>query len=1509
VIAVDKAGNQSTKTQYTFGSASALTTPTDGTVTQQSVPLTSRTQPAGALGQVTYYWRRATTDSWATPPTSDVSLTSTGPAFTGWPYQYATVDTTGIPASLTWNVKNTLSGVDGPLQVAVCFGSSTVCPASPGTTLPAGSSTANGVTLDQKAFDVAATTSLPVGAANLLTGNFQISAADVSVPGNQGETLSVGRTFNTALATTSGTSGAPTSGIFGPGWTSSLPVASAGADWAALSDTGSVLTATASDQSTTNFASTAAGIFAPTGQDADSGLQVAVDSARVGCRPATDFYRCYDLTDLDGNTTVFRTVLGGTSGSLPAANGTLTLPVLYQMWQVIEPASLDTTSYAYDATGLLTQVLGPLPSSGANCTNVASASTWVPGCRALGFTYNANNEVTAITYQTSDGTNPLQVDVACYAYDPTTHQLTDEWDPRDISTAASGSHPISCGTAVRPTHYTYDGSNRIASVTPAYQSGSTPLVGWTIGYDGSGRVTTVTRTHTDSSGAEVTSLFYGVAVAADGSNPSYRPDMTATSTGTWAQTDNPDPNAGATAVCPPGSSGTSASGDLTTCSLTYLDADGQAVNTANYSGFGASGWHITTTEYDAGGHVIRTLSAVDREEALDPTGTAGAALKLPTDTAAASMELSTVNTYTPNTHDGQPDLTSSFGPYHLVELPDGTTVDARSYTSTIYDNSTGDLFTVSGNEPGHPTGSGGALISYHLPVRTTTSASISADAVPTSLTDSRTTDTKYYNGTDYTGWTYRTPMQTITDPSGLAITNTTVYDPSNGRVTYSRMPSAAADTSNSSAGTTHTIYYTAGTNSEDSACGNAPMWDGLTCKTMVANLAPTAGLPSLLTTYVKTYDYLQRSTETDETSTTDSTHTRVTTTVYGFDSTITSGVSANPYATTTEQTAVTGGVGTAVPAQTVTYDTNTGFATGTSNGTVSDSTSYDDFGRVVSYTENGSATGAAANTATTTYDATHGWVTQTTDAHTATAYTYNENGETRGLPTTKAITVAGASVGSFIAAYDANGAVVSQTDPYGVVTTLSRDENGQLTTLNETISGSPWLSADVNTPADLAVPSIFGQWREHDGPAGARAYTYDAAGRLTQAQDTAAGGSCLTRTYAYDADSNRTSSTAYPAAADTSCQQATGPVTTTHSYDAADRLLSANGDTGVAYDTFGRMTTVPAADVTGAAAVTASYYTNDLVQSQTQGSTTQTWSLDPEDRLGGWTVAVNGTTTATKTNHYDDASSDSPDWIAETADSSQWTANVTDLIGSLALTVSQAGTATYQYADLHGDVVATATAAVNGGAAVIGADYGEFGTNPGASTRYGWLGGKQRSSDDLGGITLMGVRLYDPVLGRFLQADPVPGGSANDYDYADQDSINKVDLKGECWGWGCGAIVHAYHRIVRSTPARIVMDVIAPLPYGVYVASYEIRKHTPHWLRWADSGLMLPEFVGGWGDRLIDRFKRRSGQAPESDYDEGPGSRVHLNPLHSFIHSRWMPDPVWHNAPGWNPRTHRLDFI
>jgi RHS repeat-associated protein len=49
---------------------------------------------------------------------------------------------------------------------------------------------------------------------------------------------------------------------------------------------------------------------------------------------------------------------------------------------------------------------------------------------------------------------------------------------------------------------------------------------------------------------------------------------------------------------------------------------------------------------------------------------------------------------------------------------------------------------------------------------------------------------------------------------------------------------------------------------------------------------------------------------------------------------------------------------------------------------------------------------------------------------------------------------------------------------------------------------------------------------------------------------------------------------------------------------------------------------------------------------------------------------------------------------------------------------------------------------------------------------------------DAGGIVLMGARLYGPATGRFLQVDPVFGGSCNAYDYTCQDPANASDLAG-----------------------------------------------------------------------------------------------------------------------------------
>ena len=121
---------------------------------------------------------------------------------------------------------------------------------------------------------------------------------------------------------------------------------------------------------------------------------------------------------------------------------------------------------------------------------------------------------------------------------------------------------------------------------------------------------------------------------------------------------------------------------------------------------------------------------------------------------------------------------------------------------------------------------------------------------------------------------------------------------------------------------------------------------------------------------------------------------------------------------------------------------------------------------------------------------------------------------------------------------------------------------------------------------DTVVPSIHGQWLEPDEHASTKTYTYDAAGRLTQVQNTPAGKGCTTRIYAYDEDTNRTSLT--------TANQRKGECATeggtkeNHTYDTADRLT----DTGTTYNTFGDITSLPAADA-GGIELTSTYYVDN----------------------------------------------------------------------------------------------------------------------------------------------------------------------------------------------------------------------------------------------------------------------------------------------------------------------------
>jgi RHS repeat-associated protein len=357
--------------------------------------------------------------------------------------------------------------------------------------------------------------------------------------------------------------------------------------------------------------------------------------------------------------------------------------------------------------------------------------------------------------------------------------------------------------------------------------------------------------------------------------------------------------------------------------------------------------------------------------------------------------------------------------------------------------------------------------------------------------------------------------------------------------------------------------------------------------------------------------------------------------------------------------------------------------------------------------------------------------------------------------------------------YDADGALVTQSFPTGMTQTITRDTDADPTRV-------VWAEGGVEWANDSQSSSIHGQWRWHSGPAAWQAYGYDGAGRLKVVWDQQVGQDCVQRGYRYDVNSNRTQSDAWPPAADGACPPPTTSTGSTHAYDGADRLLPQGVDAGLGYDAFGRSTALPASAAGGTAA-TASYYVTDIVAGQSHGTTARSWSLDPAGRLRAATLTGN----PTRTNHYGDASSDSPSWIDENTGAATLAATryLTALDGNLAAEITHTGTTStsrWQLVNLHGDIVTTAadnaTLSTPDGATL---DADEYGRPRGAATpRYGWLGGKQRSTDALAGLTLMGVRLYNPTLGRFLQTDPVPCGSANRYDYARQDPLNTYDLDG-----------------------------------------------------------------------------------------------------------------------------------
>ncbi|MER5312420.1 DNRLRE domain-containing protein [Streptomyces sp. NPDC002773] len=956
--------------------------------------------------------------------------------------------------------------------------------------------------------------------------------------------------------------------------------------------------------------------------------------------------------------------------------------------------------------------------SAATCT----ATPATKGCRSLEFVYATATTANATTFGDFAG----QVkEIRLWSTDPgaasATSKAVQTYRYDDAGRLAETWNPL-ISPALK-TQYAYDTAGRVTQVTP---SGQLP---WTFTYGkagassaaGDGMLLKASRPALRQGTLDVVEGTAATSVVYDVplTGTTAPYKMGAADVKAWGQTDAPTD---ATAVFPADVAPASNAGSALSAT-SYQRADVTYMGASGRAVNAATpGGHITTTEYDRFGNTVRELTAANRAVALG-TSAADRAMQAELGIASrASSEradlLTTKSVYNDN---GTREL-EEFGPLRRVDL----TADLKSGTTTLVTAGTSVVarsWTVNDYDAGRPT-DGTATIKDQV-TRVTTGAQVREH--PGVHAEKRVAETQY-------DWARGLPTKSIQDPAGLAITTTTEYD-AQGRVTKTyNTGSTGAD-----AGTVVTTYWSA---TGTGTCNGRPEWADLVCSTGPGGAITGGGSnPAQLPTTTTQYDWWGNATTGTDTA---NGVTRTSTTTYD--------AAGRPVTVK-----VTGGSGQAVPDATTEYDPVTGEEIRTTSPTGGTITRvYDKLGRLASYTD------ADGGRTTTEYDLLDRPVKIGDTVPSTVTFTYDHTAEPRGLATKATDSIAGV----FQAAYDADGSVATEKLPGGYTLTQTEDTTG--TPVKRTYTRD---SDGTVVMSDTVTESVQGQTTSHAGWSD-QTYRYDAVGRLVQVDDTVET-VCTRRTYGFDKHANRTSLTTAASTPGMDCPT-TGGTSKTSTFDSADRIT----DAGYVYDAFGRTTSLPGG-------VSVGYYANDLAYQQTSSAKRQTWTLDAALRFRGWTVETNSggtwSPTENKLNHYD-GDNDNPRWIVENTATGALTRNVDALSGNLGAVTSATGDTVLQFTDIHGDVALQLPLAA--GEAPIVLDTDEYG-NPRdkqQAVRYGWLGGKQRSSETVAGFTLMGVRQYNPATGRFLSVDPQQGGNANAYEYCSADPVNCFDLDGK-WGW------------------------------------------------------------------------------------------------------------------------------